>query len=50
MCAILRPETGPIVRIAPNEYSIDDPQSAKIIYRSANQLMKVIESASNQFT
>ena len=33
---------GPIVRIAPNEYSIDDPEAAKIIYRPRDQLQKVV--------
>ena len=32
---------GPIVRIAPNEYSIDDLEAAKIIYRSRDPLVKV---------
>ena len=32
---------GPIVRIAPNEYSIDDLEAAKIIYRSRDPLIKV---------
>lgn len=32
---------GPVVRIAPNEYSIDDPDAANIIYRSRDQLLKV---------
>ena len=32
---------GPIVRIAPNEYSIDDPDAAQAIYRSRDQLSKV---------
>ena len=49
MYAPLTRETGPIVRIAPNEYSIDDPRSAKVIYRSGNQLMKVNECASDRF-
>ncbi|KAK4690313.1 hypothetical protein P7C71_g6448, partial [Lecanoromycetidae sp. Uapishka_2] len=31
---------GPVVRIAPNEYSIDDPDAANIIYRSRDQLLK----------
>ncbi|KAL8800421.1 MAG: hypothetical protein Q9200_007250 [Gallowayella weberi] len=30
----------PIVRIAPNEYSFDDPEAAKVIFRSRNQLEK----------
>ena len=33
---------GPIVRIGPNEYSIDDPDAAKIIYRVGDQLEKVL--------
>lgn len=32
---------GPVVRIAPNEYSIDDLEASKIIYRSRDQLVKV---------
>ncbi|KAL8829801.1 MAG: hypothetical protein Q9191_001804 [Dirinaria sp. TL-2023a] len=31
---------GPVVRIAPNEYSIDDPEAANIIYRPRDQLVK----------
>ena len=33
---------GPVVRISPNEYSIDDPDAATIIYRSRDQLVKVL--------
>ena len=33
---------GPVVRISPNEYSIDDPDAANIIYRSRDQLLKVL--------
>ena len=32
---------GPVVRISPNEYSIDDPDASNIIYRSRDQLLKV---------
>ena len=32
---------GPIVRISPNEYSIDDPDAARIIYRTRDELVKV---------
>lgn len=32
---------GPVVRIAPNEYSIDDPAAAKIIYGSGRGFTKV---------
>ena len=32
---------GPIVRISPNEYSIDDPEAARIIYRAKDELVKV---------
>ncbi|KAL8992639.1 MAG: hypothetical protein Q9169_006945 [Polycauliona sp. 2 TL-2023] len=31
---------GRIVRIAPNEYSIDDPEAAKVIFRARDQLEK----------
>ena len=37
---------GPIVRIAPNEYSIDDVDAAQIIYRSRDPLIKVRYSLS----
>ena len=37
----LHQKYGPIVRIAPNEYSIDDPDAAQIIFRSRDQLPKV---------
>ena len=33
---------GPVVRISPNECSIDDPDAANIIYRSRDQLLKVL--------
>lgn len=39
--AELHQKWGPIVRIAPNEYSIDDADAAQIIYRSRDQLNKV---------
>ena len=39
--AELHHKWGPIVRIAPNEYSIDDPDAAQVIYRSKDQLDKV---------
>lgn len=32
---------GPIVRIAPNEYSIDDPAAVKLIYGSGKGFVKV---------
>jgi hypothetical protein len=32
---------GPIVRIAPNEYSIDDYEAAKTIYGHGNPFIKV---------
>ena len=35
---------GPVVRISPNECSIDDPDAAAIIYRSRDQLVKVLSS------
>lgn len=41
----LHQKYGPIVRLAPNEYSIDDPEAAQIIYRSRDQLVKVGQSA-----
>ena len=37
----LHKKYGPIVRIAPNEYSIDDLEASKIIYRSREPLVKV---------
>ncbi len=37
----LHQKYGPIVRLAPNEYSIDDPEAAQIIYRTKDQLVKV---------
>lgn len=37
----LHQKHGPIVRLAPNEYSIDDPEAASIIYRTKDQLVKV---------
>lgn len=36
---------GPIVRISPNEYSIDDPDAARIIYRTKDELVKVRQQA-----
>lgn len=36
----LHKKYGPIVRIAPNEYSIDDLEASKIIYRSRDPLVK----------
>ena len=35
---------GSIVRIAPNEYSIDDFEASKIIYRSRDPMSKVCQS------
>lgn len=29
------------MRISPNEYSIDDPDAARIIYRTRDELIKV---------
>lgn len=37
----LHKKYGSIVRIAPNEYSIDDFEASKIIYRSRDPLVKV---------
>lgn len=37
----LHKKHGPIVRLAPNEYSFDDPEAAQIIYRFKDQLVKV---------
>ena len=37
----LHDKYGPIVRIAPNEYSIDDYEAAKVIYRTRDPLVKV---------
>lgn len=36
----LHKKYGPVVRIAPNEYSIDDLEASKIIYRSRDPLVK----------
>ncbi|KFZ14545.1 hypothetical protein V501_03179 [Pseudogymnoascus sp. VKM F-4519 (FW-2642)] len=33
-------DPGPIVRIAPNEYSIDDPDAVKVIYGLGSQFIK----------
>ena len=33
---------GPVVRISPNEYSVDDPDASTVIYRSRDQLIKVL--------
>lgn len=40
---VYRPDInpGPIVQIAPNEYSFDDREAAKVIFRTRNQLEKV---------
>lgn len=37
----LHKKYGPVVRIAPNEYSIDDVEAAKIIYGHGNAFVKV---------
>ena len=37
----LHAKYGPIVRVAPNEYSIDNYEAAKIIYRTRDPLVKV---------
>ena len=37
----LHKKYGPIIRIAPNDYSIDDLEASKIIYRSRDPLVKV---------
>jgi hypothetical protein len=37
----LHKKYGPIVRIAPNEYSIDDVEAAKTIYGHGNAFVKV---------
>lgn len=36
----LRIRAGPVVRIAPGQYSIDDPEAAKIIYGHGSQFTK----------
>lgn len=46
--AELHEKWGPVVRIAPNEYSIDDADAAQIIYRSRDQLDKVRYTSSHQ--
>ncbi|KAL8959441.1 MAG: hypothetical protein Q9183_005634, partial [Haloplaca sp. 2 TL-2023] len=33
---------GSIVRVAPNQYSFDDPEAAKVIFRTRNQLEKAL--------
>ena len=43
--AELHEKWGPVVRIAPNEYSIDDADAAQIIYRSRDQLDKSVIQA-----
>jgi hypothetical protein len=35
---------GPVVRIAPNQYSIDDLDSAKVIYGHGSNFIKVCNS------
>jgi len=40
----LHKKYGPIVRIAPKEYSIDDVEAAKIIYGHGSQFVKVSSS------
>jgi uncharacterized membrane protein len=37
----LHKKYGPIVRIAPNEYSIDDVEAARLIYGHGNAFVKV---------
>tara|TARA_R110002060_G_scaffold24251_4_gene32946 strand:- start:943 stop:1272 length:330 start_codon:yes stop_codon:yes gene_type:complete len=37
---------GPVVRIAPNEYSIDDIAAAKLIYGHGNTFVKVRQAIS----
>lgn len=37
----LHEKYGPVVRIAPNEYSIDDVEAAKVIYGHGNAFDKV---------
>lgn len=37
----LHKKYGPVVRIAPNQYSIDDVDSAKVIYGHGNDFVKV---------
>ena len=43
----LHQKYGPVVRIAPNEYSIDDPEAANVIYRPRDQLPKVCSTLSH---
>ena len=47
--ALLILGTGRIVRISPNEYSIDDPDAARIIYRTMDELVKVRKQADLYF-
>ena len=42
----LHQKFGPIVRIAPNEYSIDDVAAAKVIYGHGNSFAKVCKAPS----
>lgn len=41
----LHKKYGAVVRIAPNEYSIDDPEAAKIIYGHGSTFVKVSSSS-----
>jgi hypothetical protein len=41
---MLTPILGSIVRIAPNQYSVDSPDAAKVIYGHGSDFMKVSTS------
>lgn len=38
---------GPVVRIAPNEYSVDDPEAMKTIYGHGTKFVKVGKCCEN---
>lgn len=40
---------GPIVRLSPNEYSIDDPAAVKVIYGTGSGFIKVRGTTGEEF-